>query len=140
MRNAATSTAAAKRHGTRQVGGFAAAVLVPVLTACGLAGSGCAGADPTTALAAAETAKTAVDAARTTAEAIPAAIQAVADTFANASSRNWGRPSQIYVTDDYYVFMYATPQIELRLGRPRMVVVDRVGRIERLQRMENGQL
>jgi hypothetical protein len=138
MRTTATSTAA-KPSSTRRARGFTVVIMGAALTTCAVAGSGC-GADPASALAAVETAKSAVAVTKWTVENVPPAIQAIAENFANSSSRNWGQPTHVYMSDDYYVFVFSTPESELRRGPPRMVVVDSLGRIERLQRMERGQL
>ena len=70
--------------------------------------------------------------------AIPQGIKDAANNLLHGANLSPGKPSAVYFANGYYAFVY--PGGMFGTGRQRIVVVDSLGPIARLQKLERGEL
>lgn len=98
----------------------------------------------TTAQAASNVAQTTVQAAQTVLQgaeqiamaAVPTSVIAQVNQTLTGNNLNWGKPIAIYSADQMYVFVYPPATQAFGKPRPRVLVIDALGRTARLQRLQ----
>ena len=67
---------------------------------------------------------------------VPTPVWNQASQLLHARGLNWGKPAAIYTADQMYVFVYPAPYSMIGRPKPRVLVIDALGRTARLQRMQ----
>jgi hypothetical protein len=66
---------------------------------------------------------------------IPKGIQDQANGMLRARNLDWGKPKRVYLYDGLYIFVYSDTG-PFGPGKPKVLVVDTVGAIARLERLQ----
>lgn len=67
---------------------------------------------------------------------IPQNVQDQANSMLRAKNLDWGKPKRVYIYDGLYIFVYSDTG-PFGPGKPKVVVVDSIGAIARLERLQN---
>jgi hypothetical protein len=69
--------------------------------------------------------------------AVPKPILDVVYRIVTLNKMNWGNPQAVYVVDGRYIFVYPSNSIPIiQKSQPRVIIVDSMSQVARLQRLE----